>query len=553
MRHLATSIAISLVTAAGLHAAAQVAPATTAKLDEVASRYYKADEPGAAVLVLRDGKPILRKAYGMADLEQAVRMRPEHVLEIGSITKQFTAMAILQLVEQGKIGLGDEITKFLPDYPTQGKKITIEHLLTHTSGIQDVTEMASFPSTMRQDVTPQEIIDRFKNEPMEFAPGTKWKYDNSGYVLLGAILEKVSGQSYGDYLRKHVFPPAGLTNTAYGDLAAIIPGRVRGYERENGHVVNADYLSMTVPFAAGALVSTVDDLAKWTDAVATGKLVSSSLVQHAWSSARLNDGSATGYGYGWIVGNAFGTRVIQHDGNINGFSSAELWMPDEKVFVAVLTNLGSGGTDTTFVANQLASYAIGRPFDPVAITLPAGRLQEYTGVYRADDKTTRTISLENGQLFSQRSGGARAPLEASGSDVFFIDLSLTTFRFERNASGKVIAMTVDPVLAPSSRAVRTEETAPIRKEIAVDPKKLDRYVGRYELAPGFVLEVTRRGDTLWTQATGQESVQIFAESEANWFLRVVDAQLTFAFDADGKATSLTLHQGGREMPAKRLP
>jgi CubicO group peptidase (beta-lactamase class C family) len=462
MRQLAASIAVVLLTATALHAAA---PATTAKLDEVASRYYKADEPGAAVLVLRDGKPILRKAFGMADLEQAVSMRPEHVFEIGSITKQFTAIGILQLVEEGKIGLGDEITKFLPDYPTQGKTITIEHLLTHTSGIQDVTEMESFPSTMRTDVTPKELIDRFKNEPMEFAPGTKWKYDNSGYVLLGAILEKVSGQSYDDYLRKHVFPRAGLTNTAYGDLTTIIPRRVRGYEKQDGHYVNADYLSMTLPFAAGALVSTVDDLARWTDAVATGKLVSPSLVQRAWTSSKLTDGSATGYGYGWIIGNAFGTRVIQHDGSINGFSSEELWMPDEKVFVAVLTNLGSGGTDSTFIANQLASYAIGRPFDPVAITLPAGKLQEYTGLYRADDeKTTRTISLENGQLFSQRRGGAKAPLKPSASDVFFIDRSLTTFRFERNGSGKVIALTVDPMLAAPTRAVRTEETVPVVKE-----------------------------------------------------------------------------------------
>jgi CubicO group peptidase (beta-lactamase class C family) len=544
---------MALLIAGELHAAAPVAPATTAKLAEVASRYYKADEPGATVLVVRDGKPLLRKAYGMADLEQAVPMRPEHVLEIGSITKQFTAIAILQLVEQGRIGLGDEITKFLPGYPTHGKKITIEHLLTHTSGIQDVTEMPSFPSTMRTDVTPQEIIDRFKNEPMTFDPGTKWQYDNSGYVLLGAILEKVSGESYGDYLLKHVFPPAGLTNTRYGDLATIVPGRVRGYETQNGRYVNADYLSMTLPFAAGALVSTVDDLVKWTDAVAKGKLVSPSLVQRAWTSARLADGSATGYGYGWIVGNAFGTRVIQHDGSINGFSAAELWMPDEKVFVAVLTNLGSGGTDPTFVANQLASYAIGRPFDPVAIALPAEKLQEYTGVYRLDEKTTRTISLENGQLFSQRSGGGRAPIKASGSDVFFIDQSLTTFRFERNGSGKVIALTVDPVAAAPSRAVRTEETAVVRKEVAVDPKTLTRYVGRYELGPGFVLEVTQRGDALWAQPAGQDAVQIFPESEANWYLKVMDAQITFAFDAGGKATALTLHQGGQEMRGKRLP
>ena len=182
----------------------------------------------------------------MADIELNVPMQSDMVFRIGSITKQFTAVCILQLMEQGKLGLQDEITKFIPDYPTQAHKITIEHLLTHTSGIMSYTGMKNFQDIIRKDMKPEEIIDFFKNQPMEFAPGSKWNYNNSGYFLLGYIIEKVSGKTYPQYLEENIFKPLGMTNSFYGSNNKIIRNRASGYQPANEGTVNADIMSMTI-------------------------------------------------------------------------------------------------------------------------------------------------------------------------------------------------------------------------------------------------------------------------------------------------------------------
>ena len=263
---------------------------------------YLAGSPGAAVIAVRDGKVVYRKAVGMADLELDVPLSPDSVFRLGSVTKQFTAVAILMLAEEGKLALSDPITKFLPDYPTQGHVITVEHLLTHTSGIQSYTGMPGWMATKIQaDMTLTELIDGFKKEPMEFAPGTRWSYDNSGYVLLGAIIEKASGTPYATFLQRRIFDPLGMTvddlRRQRGDHPAAGP---RLLPRRRGDA-NARYLSMTQPYAAGALVSTVDDLAAWDAALYTEKLVKQASLEKAWTPYVLADGKATKYGYGWSV------------------------------------------------------------------------------------------------------------------------------------------------------------------------------------------------------------------------------------------------------------
>jgi D-alanyl-D-alanine carboxypeptidase len=521
------------------------------ELDAIAAKAFTADKPGAAVLVMKGGETLLRKGYGMADLEQGTKITPESVFRIGSVTKQFTSVAILQLVESGKIALADPITKFLPDYPTQGKTITIEHLLTHTSGIQSYTDKPDFFGVMRKDLTPAQLIETFRNDPMKFEPGAQWAYNNSGYILLGAILEKVSGMPYAEYLKKNVYPRAGLTHTYYGDNATIIPKRVPGYANEGGSLVNAAYLSMSLPYSAGSLLSTVDDLARWNAAVAAGKVVDRKLLERAWTPYKLTTGDETGYGYGWAVGKLAGERVIQHGGGINGYASFSLWMPDRDVYVAVLSNHQSPEKEPGFVAGLLALQAIGKPWAATAIAIPAGELAAYVGVYRIDASATRTISIEDGQLYSQRTGSPRLPIIPMAKDEFAFRDSFTRLTFERDAAGKIVAMTADDGRT-KTRAPRTDEKPMTRTEVAIDPAKLDRYAGDYQLAPGFVLTVMRRGNELWSQATGQPAVQIYPESEAKWFLKVVDAQLVFDFDEQGVAKGLTLHQSGRVLPAPKV-
>jgi CubicO group peptidase (beta-lactamase class C family) len=532
--------------------ATATAPDPLAKtLDVLLTKLYAADAPGAAVIAVRDGRTVLRKAYGMADLELGVPLQPDMVFRIGSMTKQFTAVAILMLVEEGKLAVSDPITKFLPDYPTGGKTITVEHLLTHTSGIKSYTSMPDFLANIRKDYTVGELIDHFKDQPMDFEPGERYQYDNSGYFLLGTIIEKASGMGYEAFLKKRVFDVVGMPQTSLESTSRIVPRRAHGYSKTGDTWTNADWMSMTQPYAAGSIVSTVDDLARWDAALYTGKLVRPETLQAAFTPHRLKDGKPTEYGYGWQPGRWEGFTVLQHGGGINGFVSMGVRVPEKRVYVAVLSNR----TAEPFpfpVAQRLVTYLVGKPWDPKRVAVPEGVLQGYAGVYRGEDKDAWTVTVEAGKLFTQPSGGGKTEALPLSESEFFYDGSVDRLRFERDAGGKTTALVRQGFGGEEKRAERTTETPKERREVALSAEQLERCVGRYELAPGFVLEVTHEGDRLFSQATGQPKVEVFAESQTEFFLKVVDAQLSFQIDGAAPAKALVLHQGGRDITAKRL-
>jgi len=310
---------------------------TVVKLDSLISSKFKPENPGAVFLAVKNGKVIYRKAFGMANLEMNVKMKPEFVFEIGSMTKQFTAISILILAEQGKLRLNDEITKFIPDYPTQGNTITIHHLLTHTSGIKDFTSMKSIKNIAKEDLEPKELVDFFKNEPMDFKPGVQYKYCNSGYLLLGYIIEKVSGQSYEDFITTRIFEKAGMHNTTYASHSKIIKNRVSGYREKEGFV-NANYISFSIPYASGAIMSTVDDLLKWQIALNNNTLLNAGFTEKAFTNYQLTNGEKIAYGYGWHVEKLKGKIVYDHGGSIFGFKSMGVYEPTEQIYVVGLSN-----------------------------------------------------------------------------------------------------------------------------------------------------------------------------------------------------------------------
>jgi CubicO group peptidase (beta-lactamase class C family) len=350
-------------------------------LDRYLSKAYPAAEPGAAVLVEKDGKVLLRKGYGMANLEHGVPISPETVFEVGSVTKQFTAAAILMLQERGKLSVEDDITKHLTDFPTQGKKVTIHNLLTHTSGIPSYTGMEEWIPKMREDMPVDQLIGFFRGKPFEFDPGTKWKYDNSGYVLLGVIIEKASGKSYERFVEDEIFQPLGMTHSYYGSWTDVIPHRAAGYDKENDRFVNTPYLSMTQPYAAGSLMSTVDDLALWDEALSTGKLLKKESLDQMYTSGTLTSGQLTRYGYGWTFHDLAGKKVIEHGGDINGFSCDVLRIPDAKLLVVVLTNTTEAALRPDAVTNRIAAYLLGQPLaDGSRTRLDPQAMDEYTGV-----------------------------------------------------------------------------------------------------------------------------------------------------------------------------
>ena len=523
-------------------------------MDSLMSSAYKPGEPGAAVIVVKDGQVLLRKGYGMADLELGVRVEPDMRFRIGSVTKQFTAVAVLMLAEEGKLALDDPVTKFLPGYPTHGHTITVEHLLTHTSGIKSYTDMPEWLPLWRKDMTLDTLIAFFRDQPMDFTPGEKWAYDNSGYVLLGAIIEKASGKPYADFVRERIFVPLGMTSTCYDTTDNVVRRRVPGYQRSTEGWTNAPYLSMTQPYAAGALMSTVDDMAKWDAALYTERLVKQSSLKRAWTPYTLKDGKPTGYGYGWVMAGVQGHASIEHGGGINGFVCNAVRLPDDRVYVAVLSNRTGDGVSPDRLSIQLAALAIGRPYgSPKPMALTPEQMDALVGVYQISDKEDRVITREGTQLFSSRAGGPKRELVPASPTECQVKDSFTRLVFEKDAAGKVVAVAAHVRYGPPEQAKRVDKAMPKeRTAITLPPDVLDRYVGRYELVPGFVLTLTHEGTSMMAQATGQPKVEVFAESETRFFYKVTDAQVDFEKDATGKVTGLVLHQGGQDIKGRRL-
>ncbi|GIQ57481.1 serine hydrolase [Flavobacterium collinsii] len=325
------------------------------KMDQLIASKFKPENPGAVFLAVKKGKVMYRKAFGMANLEMGIQMQPEFVFEIGSMTKQFTAVAVLMLAEQGKLKLDDEITKFIPDYPTNGNKITLHHLLTHTSGIKDFTSMKAIKDIAKRDLSPKELVDFFKNEPADFKPGEQYKYCNSGYVLLGYIIEKVSGQTYEAFVTQHIFKKIGMENTYYASHDKIIKNRVSGYRDREGYV-NANYISFSIPYASGSILSTVDDLLKWQYAINANTLLNPAFTEKAFVNYTLNNGTNIDYGYGWHLEKVKDKIFREHGGSIFGFKSMGVYEPTEQIYVVGLSNCDCNSP--TSITREIASLLI---------------------------------------------------------------------------------------------------------------------------------------------------------------------------------------------------
>ncbi len=539
-------------------AASQPAPVSHETLvkaiDETLTQAYKPNEPGASAIVVKDGKIVFRNGYGMANLELGIPVEPDMVFRLGSVTKQFTAVAVLMLAERGKLSLDDDITKFLPDYPTKTQRITIEQLLNHTSGIKSYTSLPEWLLMWRKDTALNELIGLFKDKPADFAPGERQAYNNSGYVLLGAIIEKAAGQSYQDFIEKNIFTPLGMRHSFYDNTARVIPRRVTGYSKGKDGYINAPYLSMTQPHAAGALVSSVDDLALWDAALYTNKLVKQETLKRAWTPAKLTNGKLTHYGLGWALNSYEGHTVIEHGGGINGFSTYVLRMPDQRVFVAVLTNKDSGGPGPGRVVLKIAALTTGKPYrEPTAIKLASTVLDTYVGVYQLDEKEEAIVHREAEKLFVSFPGGGKTEINPSSETEFFAKDSRRRLNFTRNAAGLVTGFFVNGTSGPDQEATKTNKPLPAeRQAIALDPAVYDGFVGEYEIAPNFSITITKEGSKLMAQATGQPKLELFAESPTKFFVKEVAVQIEFVVEGAGKATSLVLRQGARDWVAKRI-
>jgi D-alanyl-D-alanine carboxypeptidase len=332
-----------------------IAPAA-ARADEVddyvAAQMAKRHIPGLSLAVVKDGLVVKAKGYGLANVELKAPATEETVYELGSITKQFTAAAVMMLVEEGKLGLDDPIHDHLKGLPDAWKGVAVRHLLNHTSGIKSYTGVTDFVKLTRNDYKAEEIVKLVADKPMEIEPGESWAYNNTGYYLLGMLVEKASGKRYGDFLAERIFKPLGMTRTRPNNPKEVIPGRAAGYGEIFGVLINRDPITPTSAFAAGNLVSTVGDMVKWDAALAGGKLLSASSYDQMYTPTRLKNGDPRPYGFGWAVGSRFRHKYLNHGGGTAGFSTIIYRYPADKLTVIVLSNLASA--DTPGIAEGIA-------------------------------------------------------------------------------------------------------------------------------------------------------------------------------------------------------
>jgi len=456
------------------------------QIDEIVTDMYAPDDTGISILVSKKGKTIYHKAFGKANLELDVPMTTDNVFELASITKQFTAVSILMLEEQGKLDLQDPITKFIPDYPTKGKTITVHHLLNHTSGIKSYTDMASFMSNTRKDMTVDELTDVFKNEPMDFDPGTKFHYNNSGYILLGKIIEVVSGQSYEDFVEGTIFKKLGMTNSQYGSKSEVIKNRARGYQPNGDGYKNSDYISMSLPYAAGSLMSTTGDMLKWQNAIRNNSLIKQSSLQKAINGSKLNNGEEIDYGYGWSKGEVRDVKGYAHSGGIFGYSTNGIYLIKKDVYVIALSNCSCKSVGE--ITEKIAAAAIGKPFPNYkdAIALSEDKLKKWVGAYEFEDGAIRHITLKDGALFSMREDSTVEPykIHPMTDTQFIFEDGMFSYDFSmKDGNRQAIFKGSD---GKGSNGKGVDKAPPAEKtSVSLPAETLKTYVGVYELAPSF--------------------------------------------------------------------
>lgn len=426
-----------------------VAAQDVARMDQVVRASSEADAFSGAVLVARDGRILLDQGYGLANREWNIPNDGDTRFRLGSLTKQFTAVAIMLLNQQGKLDLDAPIKTWLPDAPAAWDAITPRHLLSHTAGIPNFTAFDDYEALKTRPATTAELIARFSDRPLDFAPGSRFAYSNSGYVLLSAIIEAASGQTYADFVTANLFAPLGMADSGYDRHDAMLARRASGYTRTDAGIVNADYVDMSIPTGAGALYSTTHDLLKWEQGLFGGRVL------NPQSMTALTTPVRSDYAMGLLVTQADGKKLVWHNGAIEGFNTYMAYDPGDRTAVIVLGNLNGDVPD--------------------------------------------------------KLGAALVTLARGGT-----------------------------VTLPSER-----------RAVALSPDALKAYEGVYNLAPTFALTISVVDGKLMAQATGQPAFALTAEAEDAFFLTAIDAQITFTRNAAGAVEGLVLHQGGRDMPAKR--
>ncbi|TGY89575.1 serine hydrolase [Marinicauda algicola] len=523
--------------------------------DELLRRTYSADGPGAAVLVARGDTILFRGARGEGDIQSHSQLHPNSVFRIGSVTKQFTAAAVLTLVEDGRVGLDDPLSRYLSDYPN-GDQITLRHLLNHTAGVRNFNNLPEYIDGIERDLTTSEIISLFRDESLVFLPGESWAYSNSGYVLLGAVIESVTGLAWHEYMAQRFFRPLGMSHTGYGHDPQFAALQVRGYRYDEDTVAPMLPMSMTQPHAAGALVSNVDDLLIWTRALHEGRILRS----QSYQMMAVPEGAAAvegvRYGFGLYEISIRQQRALRHGGRIFGFIASLTYLPGPDITVVVLENddAHNGPEQADALTRRLVAHALDAPYPmPDAIPTEVASLEAAQGVYDFGDGVVRTIRLEAGRLTAQRNVGPRLQLTPIAADDFLYEDGFTRLQFDRDTTGAIVAarfFASGDGEGVSGVRISTGATPP-PTGLELPSAVMERFVGIYANSE-LSVSVTLEGETLLAQIAGQPSFRLLAASPTLFDVEEAGASVEFV-PASGPVLEMVIRQNGRETVLARTP
>jgi CubicO group peptidase (beta-lactamase class C family) len=534
-----------------------VVPSPAQLADALLSQFIPNTGPGVAVLVAKDGAILLEKGYGLASLPETRPITPETQFRIGSVTKQFTASAILRLQEEGKLQTTDPLSKYYPDFP-RGADITLHHLLTHTSGVHSYTAQPDFLPRVGTPISPDALLTEIKTYPLDFEPGQRWSYSNSGYFILGQIVEKVSGQELGDYLTKTFFGPLGMKSTGVHRPEMKVAPHALGYGRDQERFTPALDWDMSWAGGAGAVYSTVRDMYLWNEAVFKGQALQPKSLKAAFTVGTTKEAPATdqkrGYGYGWSMTVFRGTEEISHGGGLHGFASFLLRLPEHNLTVVVLSNVtGLREAEPGNLSHRLAEmFLVGQlapqtppPPKPVATKVSTEALDAIVGRYDYG-MAVLVVRREGERVLAKMPMQPEFEIFPRSETEFFWKVVNAEVTFEKDASGNV----TKAIHRQGGHTVHAPKLKPLT-DAKVEPAVLDALIGEYEFGKQGTLKITRDGTELFAQLTGQPRFRLSATSADEWELVEVNAQLRVVRDAEGNVIKLVNHQRGQQIDAPK--
>lgn len=561
-----------------ISSAVLLAQTTAEKIDNLISQYNENKFFNGSALVSDNFETIFKKGYGLANMEWNIPNTPDTKFRIGSITKQFTSMLIMQLVEKGKIKLDGKITDYLPYYRKDtGERVTIELLLTHSSGIPSYTSREDFGEKVsRKFYKPDDFVKEFCSGDLEFEPGSQFLYNNSGYFILGAIIEKVTGMTYEVALKKNILEPLGMKDTGYDWSETIVSKRAAGYDKTFSSYKNTSYVDMSLPYSAGSLYSTVEDLLIWDKALQTDKLLSNKWKEELFKPRA--DAFGGKYAFGWILQkkkiSSEEFDVVTHGGSINGFNAINYIITKKGQAVILFNNTSAAPLNE--MADKIIDILNGEEVKPPLKSL-ASYLHEIINEEGINAAVEKFDALKNEtDVFSLREN----EMNMLGYEMLAenrLDEALGVFKLNVREYPKSYNVYDSCGEALLKKGIKDSAIVYYRKSLELNPRSksgikvleelgieieepkdadvptetLQSYTGKYQLAPNFVMAIIINGKQIFAQATGQPQIEIFPESQTKFYVKVVEAKIEFVKE-NGKVSKLILYQNGREMPAPKI-